>query len=132
MNSIAHMPRKSPPKKKPPRVVTLEGMLEHKRPKSRDTSLASFLPDWFKKEVEKPAAKLGVAAEVWTAIAPPALRDSCSLIGFSKGTLTIAAPSALHRNQLDMNLRAGLLRQLQDASKGAVYKIKTLIQAEAI
>lgn len=113
------------------KVYSLQNLLTNKR--NRDTRDAARLGDvlipWFEKSVSRPADKLDGITEAWQRLVPPALADQSRLVGLHKGTLTVALNSAPLRAQLDGLLRSGLLRQLQTESRGAVFRIKTTIDA---
>jgi hypothetical protein len=50
-------------------------------------------------------------------------------VSFLKGTLTVAVDSTTLRAELDAQLRGGLLKTLQAASRGRLFRIKTCVQA---
>jgi hypothetical protein len=112
------------------KVYSLQTLLTNKRSKeTRETAkLGEVLLPWFEKMVNKPAQKLDGVLELWIALAPTNLKDRSRLIGFTKGTLTIALESTTTRSELDARLRSGLLHQLQTGSKGAIYRVKTCVQ----
>jgi hypothetical protein len=113
------------------KVYSLETLLTNKRsPETRSTArLGDVLLPWFEKVVNKPAEKVDGITELWQALVPANLKSRSRLLGLAKGVLTVALDSATIRSELDARLRAGLLRQLQTGSKGAVFKVKTCIQA---
>jgi hypothetical protein len=113
------------------KVFSLETLLTNKRnPETRPAArLGDVLLPWFEKVISKPAEKLDGITELWQALVPPNLKERSRLLGLAKGVLTVALDSATVRSELDARLRAGLLRQLQTGSKGAVFKVKTSIQA---
>jgi hypothetical protein len=112
------------------KVYSLQTLLTNKRNKeTRDTArLGEVLLPWFEKVVEKPAEKLDGVLELWLSLVPTNLKERARLIGFAKGTLSVALDSATMRAELDVKLRQGLLRQLQTASKGAIFRVKTAVQ----
>ena len=112
------------------KVFSLQTLLTNKRSKeTRDTAkLGEVLLPWFEKMVEKPAEKLDGVLDLWLSLAPANLKERARLTSFVRGTLTIAVESSTLRAELDANLRQGLLRQLQTASKGAIYRVKTAVQ----
>jgi hypothetical protein len=112
------------------KVYTLQTLLTNKRSKeTRDTAkLGEVLLPWFQKMVEKPAEKLDGVLDLWLALVPANVKDRARLIGFSKGTLTVALDSTTTRAELDARLRAGMLRELQIGSKGTIYRVKTSVQ----
>lgn len=112
------------------KVFSLQTLLTNKRSKeTRDTAkLGEVLLPWFEKMVEKPAEKLDGVMELWLSLAPANLLERARLLTFQRGTLTIAVDSSTLRAELDARLREGLLRQLQTASKGAIFRVKTSVQ----
>jgi hypothetical protein len=112
------------------KIFSLHTLLTNKR--RRDTRDAARLGDvllpWFEHAVTKPAAKLDGIAELWQEHVPASLVKRSRLIAFHRGTLTVALDSTTVRAELDMRLRGGLLRTLQTASKGSVYRVKTCVQ----
>ncbi len=112
------------------KVFTLQTLLTNKRSKeTRDTAkLGEVLLPWFEKMVEKPAEKLDGVLELWLSLAPANLKERARLLTFQRGTLTIAVDSSTLRAELDARLREGLLRQLQTASRGAIFRVKTSVQ----
>jgi hypothetical protein len=113
------------------KIFSLQTLLTNKRSKeTRDTArLGDVLLPWFDKMVAKPAEKLEDILDLWLNLLPVTLHKHTRLTGFSRGTLTVAAGSATTRAELDAKLRAGLLKELQTASRGSIYRIKTCVQA---
>jgi hypothetical protein len=113
------------------KVFSLQTLLTNK--KSRETREVARLGDvllpWYEKTVTKPAEKLSGIAELWQEHVPAAIVERSRLIGFLKGTLTVALDSATVRAELEGQLRGGLLRKLQVESRGAVYRVKTQIES---
>ena len=112
-------------------VVSLQTLLTNKkRPDTRDAAkLGDVLLPWYEKTVTKPAAKLGRIAEIWQELVPAKLVQRSRLTAFTRGTLTVSLDSAPARSELDSLLRSGLLRVLQTASKGALFRVKTVVEA---
>ena len=113
------------------KVFSLEKLLTNKR--NPDTRAAARLGDvlipWYEKTVAKPAAKLDGIVELWQQHVPERIVSHCRLVGFVKGTLTVTLDSSTVRSELDAQLRGGLLRILQTASRGTLFRIKTSVQA---
>lgn len=118
------------------KIYSLANILQHKadhNPKSRKVStLGEVLTPWFEKNVEKPAEKLGACVDVWIAHVPAKLAGGTRLVTFHRGTLTVAAESAIIRAELDAALRKGLLATLQTSSKGTIYRVKTCVSGREI
>jgi predicted nucleic acid-binding Zn ribbon protein len=112
-------------------VVSLRTLLSNKRnPATRDAArLGEVLLPWYEKTVAKPAAKLEGIAEMWVAHVPPNIVKHSRLVGFQRGILAVSLESTTVRAELDAKLRAGLLRELQAATKNALFRVKTSVQA---
>jgi hypothetical protein len=112
------------------KVFSLHELLTNKRSKeTRDVArLGDVLLPWFEKAVAKPAEKLDGIAELWVAHVPPNVANRCRLVGLHRGTLTVALDSAPVRAELDAQLRGGLLRTLQEGSRGALFRVKTCVE----
>ena len=116
------------------KVYSLADLIKHKRgrPTRQIMTLGDVLVPWFEKTIEKPSEKLAGCAELWVELVPKRLVAATRLVGFSRGTLTVAADSAIVRAELDGTLRRGLLQQLQTSSKGTIYRVKTCVQGGGI
>ena len=112
------------------KVFSLQTLLTNK--KSKETRAAARLGDvlipWFEKTIAKPAEKLDGISELWQSHVPAPLLDHSRLIGFHRGVLTVGLDSATVRAELDVRLRSGLLRTLQTASRGSLFRVKTCVQ----
>src|SRR3954465_8829565 len=77
------------------KVFSLQTLLTNKKRKdTRDAArLGDVLIPWFEKTIAKPAEKLGGIADLWNEHVPPSLLQRSRLVGFSKGTLTVALDS---------------------------------------
>jgi len=115
----------------PTQIYSLQQLLTNKaNPRTRDAAkLGDVLMPWYEKSVAKPAEKLEGVTELWQSFVPEKLLKRTRLLGLLKGTLTIAVDSAPLRADLDTLLRSGLLVQLQTASRGTVYRVKTCVQS---
>jgi hypothetical protein len=111
------------------KVYSLHTLLTNKkRADTRDAArLGDVLLPWFEKTVAKPAEKLLGISELWQSLVPPKILACSRLLGFHRGTLSVALDSATVRAELDAALRAGLLRTLQTESRGALYRVKTSV-----
>jgi len=112
------------------KVISLHTLLTNKkRRETRDAArLGDVLLPWFEKTIAKPAAKLEGIAELWQEHVPANILQRCRLVGFYRGTLTVALDSATVRAELETRLRSGLLRVLQTESKGALFRVKTSVE----
>jgi hypothetical protein len=112
------------------KVFSLQTLLTNKkRSETRDAArLGDVLLPWYEQTVAKPAAKLDGIVELWQQFVPANIVKRSRLIAFHRGTLTVAMDSTTVRAELDSKLRGGLLRQIQTASKGALFRIKTCVQ----
>jgi hypothetical protein len=115
------------------KVFSLQTLLTNKRNReTRDVArLGDVLLPWFEKTVAKPAEKLSGISELWEAHVPGPILSRTRLVGFHRGTLTVAVDSAPVRAELDAQLRGGLLRKLQAESRGTLYRVKTQIEPPA-
>jgi hypothetical protein len=114
------------------KVFSLHTLLTNKKnPETRATArLGDVLLPWYESAVAKPAAKLEGIVELWQEHVPAAIAARTRLVGFQKGTLTVAVESTTMRAELDAKLRGGLLKALQAASKNTLYRIKTSVQGQ--
>jgi hypothetical protein len=136
--------KKSPPAKEPAanlemqgdrlKVYSLAELVKHKqtRPKRPIMTLGDVLVPWFQKTIEKPSEKLALCSQLWLALVPKPLAANTRLVGFSRGTLTVAVDNAIARAELDGTLRRGLLQQLQTQSKGTIYRVRTCVSTPSI
>lgn len=113
-------------------IVSLRTLLTNKRnTRTRDAAkLGDVLIPWYEKAVVKPAAKIGGIVEIWQEHVPAKIVSRSRLVGFEKGTLKVAVDSTTVRAELDAQLRAGLLRELQAATKHAIHRIKLEVQGQ--
>jgi hypothetical protein len=111
-------------------VISLHTLLANKkRPNTRDAArLGDVLLPWYERTVAKPAAKLEGVVELWQEHVPANIVKRSRLVGFHRGTLSVALDSATVRAELETQLRSGLLRVLQNTSKGAIYRVKTVVE----
>lgn len=69
--------------------------------------------------------QLGRLAVVWDECIPAFLAEHSALVGFSRGTLTVAVDSAPHRYQLHQLLQNGLLEAIRERFRsGALNRVK--------
>lgn len=116
------------------KIISLHMLLTNKkRRETRDAArLGDVLIPWFEKTVARPAAKLEGVADLWQAHVPPNILQRCRLVGFQRGTLTVALDSTTVRAELETRLRSGLLRVLQTGSKGALFRVKTFVEGHPV
>lgn len=114
------------------KVYSLQSLLTNKRNfKKREPSrLHEVLEPWFEKHVAKPGQKLAGVYDLWLQLLPPSIVENSRLITLTRGTLNVALPNAPARAQLDALLRQGLEQKLQLNSKGAIYRVKTSVDAQ--
>ena len=96
------------------------------------TRLGDFLPDWFETNVTKSSDLLAIASETLRAVLPMKLLRTITLGPLQRGQLTVYCSSSTAKMELDMLLRAATpgLRQLQTATKGLIFKVKTMVHRE--
>ncbi len=92
--------------------------------------LGPILQDWFKQHIAKPGKLLGDITENWIALVPPQLCQHTRLVSLTRGVLHVIASNAVVAAELNIHLRQGLLAKLQNASKGAVYRVKITISSQ--
>lgn len=111
------------------KVYSLQHLLHNKRDfKRREASkLGEVIGPWFEKEVARPGKQLAGVWELWVAEVPAAIVAESRLAGMLRGTLSVQVSSAPVRAELDSLLRRGLLRRLQELSRGVIYRVKTLV-----
>jgi hypothetical protein len=112
------------------KIYSLQNLLTNKRsPETRDVArLGDVLLPWFEKSVSKPGEKLDGVRELWERLVPAAVLGQTRLLGLHRGSLQVALDSATARAELDGLLRGGLLRELQEESRGVIYRVKTSVQ----
>jgi len=115
------------------KVYSLQDLLHNKRAfRTRaPEKLAAVLEPWYEKAIAKPASKLGGISDLWLELVPAAILEHSRLAGFHRGTLQVTLSSAPVRAELEALLRRGLLAQLQAASRGAVFRVKTAVDHRA-
>ncbi len=115
------------------KMFSLQNLLTNKR--TRETRPAARLGDvllpWYEKTVARPAEKLDGISDLWQSLVPAVILHRSRLVGFHRGTLQVALDSATVRAELDAKLRSGLLRELQTASRGTLFRIKTCVHANS-
>ena len=91
--------------------------------------LGDFLPPWFEKNVAKSGELLATASETLQAALPAKLWRNIALGPLQRGLLTLYCTSSTAKMELDMVLRTGSpgLRHLQMATKGLIFKVKTVV-----
>lgn len=98
------------------------------------TRLGDFLPEWFATNITKSNDLLAIASETLRALLPVKLLRTITLGPLQRGQLTVYCSSSTAKMELDMLLRPGAatsgLRQLQMATKGLIFKVKTMVHRE--
>ena len=111
-------------------LYMLQQLISHKRGTRKRASLSGLgdiLVPWYQKNVDQPGQKLAGIIELWAELVPERLATQTRLVGFVRGTLSVAVDHATARTELDYLLRQSLLRQLQTGSKGTIFRVKTSI-----
>ncbi len=113
------------------KVYSLQNLLKNKRTSKLipAINLCDVAKKLYEKEVAKPGKSLDGIIDLWLEYVPKELQDGCRLAGFQRGTLNVAVNSATLRAELEGLLRSGLLRTLQSASHGTIFRIKTSVQS---
>lgn len=84
----------------------------------------SFLVDYHKRHIERPARQLADLAEMWEQLVPPHLLNRTRLESFSRGVLRVAVDSSPHLYELDHLLRNGLQRSIARLHGPAMHRIR--------
>ncbi|MGC8624082.1 MAG: DciA family protein [Phycisphaerae bacterium] len=107
------------------RKIAMTPPVDHHPPQR----LGDFLPQWFDKNVTKSGNLLIATTETLQAIVPPELLRAIALGPLQRGQLTLYCSSSTAKMELDMLVRAGTpgLRQIQIATKGLIFKVKTVV-----
>jgi hypothetical protein len=92
--------------------------------------LGDILPQWYEKNVAKSANVLASASETLQAALPGKLLKAITIGPLQRGHLTLFCSSSAAKMELDMALRNTLLRQLQTATNGLIFKVKTMVNRE--
>lgn len=95
------------------------------RPPGLSTAIpiGGFLPDWYRREVQRPMRALTQVAEAWVAVVPPSLQARTMLLSFTRGVLTVAAPNASTAYDLDRFLAEGGMTALRHTlTTGAAFQ----------
>jgi len=113
------------------KVYSLQTLLTNKKNRAtRDVArLGDVLLPWYEKSVRKPAEKLEGIVELWQLYVPANIVKHSRLLGLHKGALKVAMDSAAVRAELDAQLRGGLLRTLQAASRGSLYRVQSFVES---
>lgn len=113
------------------KVYSLQNLLRNKRSSKlvAPTNLCDVAKKLFDKEVAKPGKALDGVIDLWLNHVPKELQNSTRLVGLARGTLSVSVTSAVVRAELEGLLRSGLLRTLQTASNGTIFRIKTSVQS---
>ena len=98
--------------------------------KKTPEQLGPILLDWFKQNIEKPGKQLGNVTDIWLSMVPPQLCAKTRLASLTRGVLHVLTSNAVLAAELNIHLRQGLLTRLQNASKGAVYRVKITISSQ--
>lgn len=94
------------------------------------TLLGPTLKDWYQRHVEKPGKVLASITESWIALVPPDICKHTRLASLTRGVLHVLVSNSVFSSELNIHLRQGLLFRLQNASKGAVYRVKITISSQ--
>ncbi len=91
--------------------------------------LGDFLPQWFQTHVTKTGDVLATASETLQSTLPEKLWRSIAFGPLQRGLLTLYCSCSTAKIEVDMLLRPGTpgLRHLQIATKGLIFKVKTVV-----
>lgn len=99
------------------------------RPSARDLSIEPLV-EAMRRDANRRAGRVGVAAEAWLELAPRDLVDATAVEGFRNGVLAIAVTSAAAKFRLDRVLREGLEARLRELLP-ALRSVKVRLAAES-
>jgi len=74
--------------------------------------------------LQRMAGHLAAAAEAWNEVCPPSLAAATSLVGMSRGVLTVAVSNASAKYELDRVLRSGAEREFIRRCPMTVRKVR--------
>ena len=92
--------------------------------------LGDFLPKWFDKNISKSGDVLALANEALKAQLPGKLYRTIALGSLQRGHLTVYCSSSTAKMEIDAVLRQTLLRNIQIATKGLIFKVKIVVNRE--
>ncbi len=92
--------------------------------------LGDFLPKWFDKNISKSGDVLALTNEALKAQLPAKLYRTIALGPLQRGHLTLYCSSSTAKMEIDAVLRQTLLRNIQIATKGLIFKVKIVVNRE--
>ncbi len=97
----------------------------NRRPRDRVIPLSQPLTQLMKTRLARRVRQIGQLAMAWDECIPDFIREHTALVGFSRGTLTVAVDSSPHRYQLQNLLQSGLLEAIRERFRaGALNRVK--------
>lgn len=96
----------------------------------RDLTL-SFLPEHFKRSIEKPHQQLGQLVEIWRQWMPARLLERTTLASLQRGVLTVHVPDSATLYELDRLLRGGVEAAIRGQFKATLQKVRLKVVAES-
>ncbi|KKL57022.1 hypothetical protein LCGC14_2239580 [marine sediment metagenome] len=102
----------------------LRHVWQNRQRRDRITSLAMPLAALMKHRLARRVKQIGHVCVVWDECIPEYIREHTALVGFSRGTLTVAVDSAAHRYQLQQLLRSGLQQAIRERLPQALNRVK--------
>ena len=104
--------------------------IRHGRPPGAPdpSAVGSFLPEWYRREVQRPMRALTAVSESWVRVVPAGLVERTILLSFTRGVLTVAVPNAVTGYELERFLAEGgqdlLRRSLTTAAAFQRVRVK--------
>jgi len=92
----------------------LRQVWQNRQRRDRTSALSEPLGRLMTRRLGRRVRQVGQIVGVWDACIPQVIRDHAGVVGYARGTLTVAVDSAPHRYQLRMLLDGGLLEILRD------------------
>lgn len=106
----------------------LRNLRAWRNPPQRDLTLSGLAADVEKRFV-RPAKQVGELGKLWEELLPGRIVERTALAGFTRGVLTVHVADSATRYELDRLLRGGLERQIKQASRQPVRKVKLKVTA---
>jgi hypothetical protein len=106
----------------------LQTVWQQRQLTGRIKHLSQPLGTYLKRDLAKRVRQVGKLADVWDEVLPRELAEHTSLLGFTRGVLTVGVDSASHRFLLQTQLQAGLKKKIQSHFGGAIRRIKLVAE----
>ena len=115
--------------KNPDQLAGIQRVREARVRPMRDQSLAREM-DRALREAALLRRAVGGCADAWSRVVPPPLLDRTSLVGVSKGVLTVRVPDAATRFELDRFLRSGGQKSLVASCRTTLNRVRLVVSGQ--